>query len=178
MLAEGMLGFHHVHGEDTPQPSYLFEWDGPELMANPVIADIASMDTNQLFQRRSYPKRAGEEVRLDGFDDKELRARQQDAWGDQVRSIASALSVAPESLFNVPAATAREALELIFGIDEEFGLKPKEVDGEVVLAINPSSKKAPKLAQALKAWLSQIDSEKSGEITSEQLAEWKAKFGA
>lgn len=50
--------------------------------------------------------------------------------------------------------------------------------GELVLAIDPSSKKAPKLAQALKAWLAQIDSEKSGEITSEQLAEWKAKFGA
>lgn len=33
-------------------------------------------------------------------------------------------------------------------------------------------------AQALKAWLAQIDSEKSGEINSEQLAEWKAKFGA
>ena len=32
--------------------------------------------------------------------------------------------------------------------------------------------------QALKAWLAQIDSEKSGEITAEQLAEWKAKFGA
>ena len=68
--------------------------------------------------------------------------------------------------------------ELIFRIDEEFGLKPKEIGGELVLAIDPSSKKAPKLAQALKAWLAQIDSEKSGEITAEQLAEWKAKFGA
>lgn len=97
---------------------------------------------------------------------------------DQVRSIASALSVAPESLFDAPAATAREALELIFRIDEEFGLKPKEVGGEVVLAVDPSSKKASKLAQVLKAWLAQIDSEKPGEITSEQLAEWKAKFGA
>ena len=97
---------------------------------------------------------------------------------DQVRSIASAPDVAPESLFDVPAATAREALELVFRIDEEFGLKPKEVGGELVLAIDPSSKKAPKLVQALKAWLAQIDSEKSGEITAEQLAEWKAKFGA
>ena len=59
--------------------------------------------------------------------------------------------------------------ELIFRIDEEFGLKPKEIGGEVVL---------PKLVQTLKAWLAQIDSEKSGEITAEQLAEWKAKFGA
>lgn len=91
---------------------------------------------------------------------------------DQVKEIASALHVAPESLFDVPAATAREALELIFRIDEEFGLKPKEIGGEVVLAIDPSSKKA------FKAWLAQIDSEKSGEITAEQLAEWKAKFGA
>ena len=97
---------------------------------------------------------------------------------DQVKGIASALRVAPESLIDVLAATAREALELIFRIDEEFGLKPKEVGGELVLAIDPSSKKAPKLAQALKAWLAQIDSEKSGEITAEQLAEWKAKFGA
>ena len=89
-----------------------------------------------------------------------------------------AVVVAPESLFDVPAATAREALELIFRIDEEFGLKPKEIGGEVVLAIDPSSKKAHKLTQALKAWLAQIDSEKSGEITVEELAEWKAKFGA
>lgn len=91
---------------------------------------------------------------------------------NQVKEIASALHVAPESLFDVPAATAREALELIFRIDEEFGLKPKEIGGEVVLAIDPSSKKA------FKAWLAQIDSEKSGKITAEQLAEWKAKFGA
>ncbi len=83
-----------------------------------------------------------------------------------MRSIASAPDVAPESLFDVPAATAREALELVFRIDEEFGLKPKEVGGELVLAIDPLSKKVPKLAQALKAWLARIDSEKSGEITS------------
>ena len=44
-----------------------------------------------------------------------------------MRSIASALDVAPESLFDVPAVTAHEALELIFRIDEEFGLKPKEM---------------------------------------------------
>lgn len=97
---------------------------------------------------------------------------------DQVRSIASALQVAPEALSDIPIATAREALELIFRIDEEFGLKPKEVDGEVVLAVDPTSKKAPKLAQTLKAWHAQRASEKSGEITAEQLAEWKARFGA
>lgn len=34
------------------------------------------------------------------------------------------------------------------------------------------------LARLLMEDDAQIDSEKSGEITSEQLAEWKAKFGA
>ena len=48
-----------------------------------------------------------------------------------MKGIASALHVAPESLFDVPAATARKALELIFRIDEEFGLKPKEIGGEL-----------------------------------------------
>ena len=57
-------------------------------------------------------------------------------------------------------------------------LRENRIGGELVLAIDSSSKKAPKLAQALNAWLAQIDSEKSDEITSEQLAEWKAKFGA
>lgn len=57
-------------------------------------------------------------------------------------------------------------------------LRENRIGGELVLAIDPSSKKTPKLAQALNAWLAQIDSEKSDEITSEQLAEWKAKFGA
>lgn len=48
-----------------------------------------------------------------------------------MKGIASALHVASESLFDVPAATARKALELIFRIDEEFGLKPKEIGGEL-----------------------------------------------
>lgn len=43
------------------------------------------------------------------------------------------------------------------------------------MTIDPSSKKVPKLAQALKAWLAQIDSEKPGEIAAQRLAEWKAK---
>lgn len=48
-----------------------------------------------------------------------------------MKGIASALHVASESLFDVPAATACKALELIFRIDEEFGLKPKEIGGEL-----------------------------------------------
>ena len=135
------------------------------------------MGTGELI--RKYRKMRGltqsELAEKCGLTDSAIRNYELGNWTsgeDQVKEIASALHVAPESLFDVPAATAREALELIFRIDEEFGLKPKEIDGEVVLAIDPSSKKA------FKAWLAQIDSEKSGEITAEQLAEWKAKFGA
>ena len=52
MLAEGMLGFRHVHGEDIPQPSYLFERDGPELMANPVMMNMPGVYAYQRFQHR------------------------------------------------------------------------------------------------------------------------------
>ena len=98
---------------------------------------------------------------------------------DQVKGIASALHVAPESLSDVPVATAREALELIFRIDEEFGFKPKEIGGELVLAIDPSSKKGAQARPgAQKLGSRRLIRKKSGEITAEQLAEWKAKFGA
>lgn len=58
-----------------------------------------------------------------------------------------------------------------------FGFKAER---SAAISSWPSTRRrrAPKLAQALKAWLAQIDSEKSGEITAEQLAEWKAKFGS
>ena len=68
---------------------------------------------------------------------------------DQVKGIASALHVAPESLSDVPVATAREALELIFRIDEEFGFKPKEIGGELVLAIVEEGAQARPGAQSL-----------------------------
>lgn len=44
--------------------------------------------------------------------------------GSALDAIAGALGVAPEALMPVQAESARDALELLFRIEEEFGLRP------------------------------------------------------
>lgn len=96
----------------------------------------------------------------------------------QLQAIASALSISPEALRDIPVGSAREALELLFRLNEELGLEPMEVDGALVLGFDESAEHSPKLAQAIKAWKRVIDSEKAGEMTPEEAAEWRASFGA
>jgi transcriptional regulator with XRE-family HTH domain len=95
----------------------------------------------------------------------------------QLQAIAKALDISPETLREVPLESSRQALELLFRLDEEFGLEPMEVDGMLVLGFDAGAEKSPKLATALKSWKKMLDSEKAGELTSEELDEWKATFG-
>lgn len=56
---------------------------------------------------------------------------------EQIRAIAAALAISPESLREVPLESSREVLELLFRIADEFGLEPMEVDGMFVLGSIP-----------------------------------------
>ena len=92
---------------------------------------------------------------------------------EQVSAVASALGISPESLREVPLESSRQALELLFRLEEEFGLVPDEIDGELVLRVDRQARKPQKLIQAIKAWKGMLDSEKAGEISSEELLDWK-----
>lgn len=92
---------------------------------------------------------------------------------EQIESIAAALEISPESLREVPLESSRQALELLFRLEEEFGLVPDEIDGKIVLKVDERAGEPQKLVQALKSWKHMIDSEKAGEIGSEELSEWK-----
>ena len=96
---------------------------------------------------------------------------------EQIQAVAGALDISSEALREVPLESSRQALELLFRLDEEFGLEPMEVDGMLVLGFDAGAEKSPKLAAALEAWKKMIDSENAGEITPEELDEWKATFG-
>lgn len=47
-----------------------------------------------------------------------------------------------------------------------------------MLKVDDKAAKAPKLTHALKTWKKMLDSENTGEITPEELDEWKAEFGS
>lgn len=96
----------------------------------------------------------------------------------QLQAIAKALDISSETLREVPLGSSRQALELLFRLDKEFGLEPMEVDGMLVLGFDAGAEKSPKLAAALKTWKKMLDSENAGEITPEEFDEWKAEFGS
>lgn len=95
---------------------------------------------------------------------------------DQTDAIAKALQIVPEALDNVSIESAREALELLFRLEDAMGLKPKSMDGTVVLELDPAAKNARKLAVALGAWKAKIDSLDSGELSVEEYELWKASL--
>lgn len=90
-------------------------------------------------------------------------------------AIAKALGIAREALMEVRLDSAREALEYLFRIDEELGLRPLRGEGgEILLAVDGSAPKAPKLSAALKSWAAQLDKLEAGKIGREEYDEWRA----
>lgn len=92
---------------------------------------------------------------------------------EQLAKIARKLDIPVEALSDYEVASAREALEALFRLEDAFGLTPNP-DG--TLAIDPTAKGAQKLTQALKAWSSVLDDVESGEMSEEEYALWKASL--
>lgn len=139
------------------------------------------MKTGELIKK--YRKAAGmtqvELAAKSGMTDSGLRNYElgnRTPGDDQIESIAKALGISPEALREIPLDSARQALEFLFRLNEEFGLVPDEVDNEIVLRLGKGGKKSPKLVSALKAWKDVIDSESSGEMSQEQVENWMASF--
>ena len=80
------------------------------------------------------------------------------------------------ALEEVPIGSARQALEYLFRIDEELGLRPsRDEQGNVLLLVDRTSPKAPKLAAVLEAWMKQVEKLDAGEITQTEFDAWKAE---
>ena len=92
----------------------------------------------------------------------------------QVEAIAETLDISPLALKGFRVENARDLLGPLLQLEDEFGTVPAE-DG-LGLSIDVSAEKAPKTTQMLKAWAAKRNELKSGGITPEEYADWKAKF--
>ena len=93
----------------------------------------------------------------------------------QIEAISEALEITPQSLTDVRIASAREALELLFRLEDELGLYP---DGDLAFSVDPKNPNAKKIAAANKAWMSMREDLESGKITQEDYDLWKAEFSS
>lgn len=94
---------------------------------------------------------------------------------DQLEKISKALGVTPDSLVRHEIASAKDALGVLFQLEDEFGLVPRE-DG--TFEIDPKSKNAQKLDAAIKAWTYARDELARGEMTEDDYREWRARLQA
>ena len=95
---------------------------------------------------------------------------------EQLAAIAEVLGVNVAALTDYGLDDARDALEVLFRLEEKTGLRPVQTDDGVVLVLDDGADGAESFAYALVAWKSMCDDLKSGAISQEEYDEWKASF--
>ena len=96
---------------------------------------------------------------------------------DVLKRIGEALDVAPESLRGVKVESAREALELLFALDEKYGLTPHIDENGISLVLDMRKTVASqKFVYAIQAWDAKEKELTGGAITQEEFDSWKASF--
>jgi transcriptional regulator with XRE-family HTH domain len=89
----------------------------------------------------------------------------------QLEKISKALGVTPDSLVRHEIASAKDALGVLFQLEDEFGLVPQE-DGS--LRIDPKADNVQKLDAAIRAWVNARDELARGDMTEEDYRAWRA----
>lgn len=84
--------------------------------------------------------------------------------------IALALNVRPEAFACREAMTNLQAIHLLFGMEDQFGIAPTDTAGCTLDSSNATIKKA------LRDWSKKHAELENGEITSEEYADWKDTY--
>lgn len=94
-----------------------------------------------------------------------------------IKQIGEALDVAPESLRAIKVDSAREALELLFALDEKYGLTPCVDERGISLVLDTRKTAASqKFIYAIQAWDAKEKELAEGAITQGEFDAWKASF--
>ena len=96
---------------------------------------------------------------------------------DITEALAHVLDVSPMAL-NVPDIDSYMGLlHTLFVLEDRYGLKISEADGEVCLKVDPSQgKDAAELLEMLKAWREQAAKLEAGEISREEYDQWRYRY--
>ena len=93
-----------------------------------------------------------------------------------MEALAKALEVDPAALADYGLETSRDALEVLFRLEEGFGARPEADAGGARVAVDPDAPGAQKLDAAVRAWAAMRARRDSGEISEEEYLDWKRGF--
>lgn len=134
--------------------------------------NLRGMTQKYLGMRLGFPERSAD-VRLAQY---ETGTRTPKA--DLIEGLAYILDVSPQAL-NVPDIDTYIGLaHTLFTLEDVYGLKVKEADGQVCLQVEvkPGDRNAEELSKILKAWREQATKLEAGEITKEDYDKWRYNY--
>ena len=95
---------------------------------------------------------------------------------EQTEKIAEALNVSPAAL-NVPDIESYiGVMHTLFALEDLYGFKIDEVDGEPVIRLNKNSKEYMKMFEMFTAWQREAEKWHNGEITKEEYDQWRYRY--
>jgi len=92
----------------------------------------------------------------------------------QLEKIAGALGISQFAIADPNFDSYQELMHALFQLEDLYGLKPKNIDGQLVLEfdVEPVSR----ITSDLKLWSDELESLNTGNITQEQYDEWRYSF--
>lgn len=95
---------------------------------------------------------------------------------EQIAAIAEVLGVSPSALTDYGIESARDALEVLFRLEDMSGLHPIDTGEGMALVVDEKVPGSQKIEYALIAWKSMRDDLESGAVTREEYDDWRASF--
>lgn len=133
--------------------------------------NMRGMTQKYLGQLLGFPEKSAD-VRLAQY---ETGARTPKA--DLTASLANALDVSPQALAVPDIDSYIGLMHTLFTLEDRYGLKIDEADGEVCLKVDVrKNKDAARLHEMLCAWRQAAAMLKAGEITQEEYDRWRYRY--
>lgn len=134
------------------------------------LRNMRGMTQKYLGQAVGFPEKTAD-VRMAQYESGTRTPK-----ADLTKVLANALEVSPHAL-DVPDIDSNIGLmHTLFTLEDLRGLSVDEVDGEVCLKLDKSSKTYSEMSKMLHAWLEQAKKLEAGEITKEEYDTWRYRY--
>ncbi len=94
----------------------------------------------------------------------------------QLEKIAGALGVSIYAISDPNLENYYGMMHALFYLEDEYSIIPKEIDGQVYLAVESKNAASSSISEMLSSWNSEFEKLKSGEITKEEYDMWRYSY--
>ena len=128
------------------------------------------MTQRYLGQLLGFPANSAD-VRMAQYESEDRNPK-----ADLTAQMASIFGVSPHAISVPDIASSVGLMHTLFAIEDMYGLKIDELDGEMVLRLDRFTPEFPELYDKFRAWLQEAKKLKDGEITKDQYDDWRYKY--